>query len=156
HNIAQTDIDTAPIEELIAMTRALTVIFEEENQHLSAGDAGAIANLQAEKNRLAIAYATAIRTLATNRAGASRLDAALMETLRGLTGRFTALANDQRNILRGAQLAHKGLVDAVVSAAAGDGGQEAQAPNCPSKPYDAAGGHTASLKIGPVSVHQQA
>ncbi|MEO1706566.1 MAG: hypothetical protein AAFR69_02425 [Pseudomonadota bacterium] len=153
---APQDDNVSRIEELIALTGSLTTLFEQENRHLTAGETLNFADLQAEKNRLALAYATAIRSLAESRAKAGALDPNLLEILRGLTARFTALANDQRNILQGTQTAHKGLVEAVVTAATERTDDQPSSNETTSKPYGAKGSPTTTLKIGPISVHQQA
>lgn len=105
------------IHDLIEMTQALSNIFTKENALLSSQRVSAIAPLQAEKSRLAVAYATAIREMAQDRHLAGGVDDQLLETLRELTARFNALANDQRNLLTGVAGAHEGVVQAVASAA---------------------------------------
>ena len=108
---------TSRIRDLIETTEALSAIFARENALLRDHQAAAIAPLQAEKSRLAVAYAQAIREIATNRHLVDGVDGQLMETLREMTAQFTAISNDQRNLLTGAAAVREGIVNAVAQAA---------------------------------------
>ena len=89
----------AHIQTLIDLTASLNLIFEEENAAIEAQRASDVAPLQAEKARLASAYAQSIRAIAADRAGMGAVDHELLMQLRRVTERFETRAAHQRNLL---------------------------------------------------------
>ncbi len=87
------------VQTLIDLTDALSGVFKEENAALEAQRPNDAAPLQAEKARLAAAYAQSIRTISTNRAGIGLVDGALLARLRSATVAFEARAARQRLLL---------------------------------------------------------
>ena len=112
------DLDAAErVQTLIALTEELTAIFEIENASLIARRPSEIAPLQADKARLAAAYAQSIRAIAADRSIVAGADGALMEKLKALTQSFETRASEQRALLEGARLAAEGVVRAVAAEA---------------------------------------
>ncbi len=112
-------IDAASrIKSLIEITESLSAIFAKENGLLADSRPREIAPLQAEKARLAAAYAQSIRDIAANRAVVGGADAALLSELRAITETFEARAARQRSLLDGARQAAEGVVKAVAEEAA--------------------------------------
>lgn len=89
------------IKALIDITESLNLIFEEENAAIEDRRPEDAAPLQAEKARLASAYAQSIRAVAADRKGAAALDQALLSRLRTVTASFEARAVRQRTLLDG-------------------------------------------------------
>lgn len=106
------------IRSLIELTESLSAIFAEENSLLAERRPREIAPLQAEKARLAAAYAQSIREVAANRGAVGGADSALLAELRSITQTFEARAARQRALLHGAQQAAEGVVKAVAEEAA--------------------------------------
>ena len=103
-NHAESSLETdaeSHVGALIDITLSLSAIVEQENEALVARRTGDIAPLQAEKARLAAAYAQSIRAVAANRAAASSADPGLLSRLRALTESFEAMALRQRDLLDG-------------------------------------------------------
>lgn len=127
------------IKSLIEITQSLSAIFAKENGLLAESRPREIAPLQAEKARLAAAYAQSIRDIAANRTVVGGADSALLAELRTITETFEARAARQRSLLDGARQASEGVVKAVAeeAAAAGESGaysapeQDADAPAAP-------------------------
>ena len=89
------------IEALIDITESLNLIFEEENAAIEERRPEDVAPLQAEKARLASAYAQSIRAVAADRNGAAAVDHSLLIRLRAVTTTFEARAARQRALLDG-------------------------------------------------------
>lgn len=106
------------VKSLIEITESLSDIFAQENTILSSHRPREIAPLQAEKARLAAAYAKSIRDIATNRRLVEGADSALLSKLRTITKTFEERAARQRSLLSGAQQAAEGIVKAVAEEAA--------------------------------------
>lgn len=87
------------VEALIDLTASLSRIFEQENLALTEERPGDLAPLQAEKARLAAAYAQSIHDVAADRAGVSEVEPALLSDLRVQTEAFEARAARQRKLL---------------------------------------------------------
>ena len=87
------------VRALIELTESLALIFEEENLALAERRPDDLAPLQAEKARLAAAYAQSVRAVAANRASVAGVDAALLARLRAATESFEARAARQRGLL---------------------------------------------------------
>lgn len=116
---AETTADPAArIKSLIDITESLSAIFAKENGLLAESRPREIAPLQAEKARLAAAYAQSIRDIAANRAIVEGADSALLTELRSITQTFEARAARQRSLLNGARQAAEGVVKAVAEEAA--------------------------------------
>ena len=132
----------ARIESLIEITEALSGIFSEENYLLENKRPSDIAPLQAEKARLAAAYAQAIRDIAANRTVFNTTDNRLLIELRSITQTFEERAAAQRALLEGASKAAEGIVKAVA--------EEAGKQSAPPAYGDA------SDKAAPISVNENA
>jgi hypothetical protein len=91
----------ARVEALIDITRSLNAIFEEENSALTDSRPGDIAPLQADKARLAAAYAQAVRFVAAERSAVGAVGASLLAQLRLITETFEAHAARQHSLLDG-------------------------------------------------------
>ncbi len=133
--MTQPTIDaTERVRTLIELTENLSEIFGKENQLLADQRPLEIAPLQAEKARLAAAYAQSIRDVAANRAIVQDADSALLLELRAITKSFEARAAVQRSLLDGAQRAAEGVVKAVAEeAAAQDANGYSNGPEGPAK-----------------------
>ena len=113
-----TTLDAATrVRTLIALTEELTDIFVKENQCLAERKPREMAPLQADKARLAAAYAQSIREIAADRSVVDGAGDALMEQLRAITQEFEARATDQRALLDGARYAAEGVLRAVADEA---------------------------------------
>ncbi len=122
--MAATQIDPAVrVEALIAMTEELTAIFVQENAALTARRPGDLAPLQADKARLAAAYAQSIRAIAADRSLVTGAGDDLMQRLKTITLDFETRASEQRSLLDGARQAAEGVLKAVAveAGAAGAG-----------------------------------
>lgn len=116
-----TALNAAAIERvtsLIEITRSLSDIFAKENDLLSSSRPRELAPMQAEKARLAAAYAQSIRDIAANRTIVEGADTTLLSTLREITQTFEARAARQRSLLDGAKAATEGVIKAVAEEAA--------------------------------------
>ncbi len=111
------------IRSLIEITESLSNIFIEENNLLATQRSAAIAPLQAEKARLAAAYAQEIRNIAADRSVVDGADAGLLAKLRTITKTFEERAADQYAFLDGARQTAEGVVKAVADEAASARGQ---------------------------------
>jgi hypothetical protein len=89
----------ARIQSLITLTQSLSDLFERENILIANGRPDELGPLQAEKKRLAAAYAQSIRALADARALIDGADALLLEELRSMTASFEARAARQKTLL---------------------------------------------------------
>lgn len=87
------------VRALIELTESLALIFEEENLALAGRRPEDLAPLQAEKARLAAAYALSVRAVAENRASVAGVDAELLARLRSATESFEARAARQKGLL---------------------------------------------------------
>jgi hypothetical protein len=110
----------AHIQTLIDLTASLNLIFEEENAAIEAQRASDVAPLQAEKARLASAYAQSIRAIAADRAGMGAVDHDLLLQLRQVTERFETRAAHQRSLLNGMDDVSPGMKDEPSAAADSD------------------------------------
>ncbi len=106
------------IKSLIEITESLSDIFDRENALLTNSRPTAIAPLQAEKARLAAAYAQSIRDIAANRSLVEGAGAALLSKLRTVTKTFEARAARQRSLLDDTRQAAEGVVEAAAEEAA--------------------------------------
>lgn len=132
--MAGADMDPAlRVETLIALTEELSAIFERENDALTGRRHAEIAPLQADKARLAAAYAQSIRAVAANRGLVASAGAELIERLRETTLVFERRASDQRALLDGARRASEGVLRAVAEEAAA-GSAPAYAAGAPRRP----------------------
>ncbi|MEQ8179442.1 MAG: hypothetical protein RIC52_02060 [Amphiplicatus sp.] len=109
------------VETLIAMTEELTAIFVKENTALTARRPGELAPLQADKARLAAAYAQSIRAIAADRGLVAGAGDDLMRRLRTITLDFETRASEQRALLDGARQAAEGVLRAVAAEAGATG-----------------------------------
>ena len=109
---------TDRVQSLIELTQSLSDIFQQENTLLTDRRPREIEPLQAEKARLAAAYAQTIRDIAANRAIVEGAGGALLSELRAITKTFEARAAKQRALLTGAATATEGVVKAVAAEAA--------------------------------------
>lgn len=101
------------VKALIALTQELTSIFEAENDSLRARRPSDMAPLQADKARLAAAYAQSIRQIAHDRGLVDGAGDILLEQLKEITRNFEDRASEQRALLTGAQIASEGVLHAV-------------------------------------------
>jgi len=108
---------TEHVESLIEITESLNDIFGQENTLLKSRRPREIVPLQAEKARLAAAYAQSIKDIAANRTIVQGADNALLTKLRGITKSFEERAAAQRALLDGAKRASEGVVRAVAAEA---------------------------------------
>lgn len=139
---------TERVRALMEATHSLSAIFAQENELLEAHRPREIAPLQAEKARLAAAYAQSIREIARSREAIQGADTGLLEELREITRGFEERAARQRALLSGAQAAGEGVVRAIAD--------EAQAAQ-PSGHYRAdKAGDSAPSKLVSVSVNENA
>lgn len=90
------------VQTLIDLTASLSRIFEQENLALVEKRPDDILPLQAEKARLAAAYAQSIRIIETGRADLCGVDGDLLIELRTQTADFEARAARQRKLLAAA------------------------------------------------------
>lgn len=132
---------TTRVKTLIALTEELSAIFDRENDALKQRRPKAIAPMQADKARLAAAYAQSIRDVAADRGLVAGVGDALMEKLRELTSAFERRALEQRALLSGAAAASEAVLKAVADAAASDEASPAYAPG--EKPF----GATAAISV---------
>jgi len=110
---------TTRVKMLIALTEELTEIISRENMLLRAQRPSEIAPMQADKARLAAAYAQSIRQVAANRTAVTGAGSALIEELRSLTRIFEARADQQRALLDGARAAGETVIRAIAEEAGG-------------------------------------
>lgn len=108
---------TTRIEALIALTEELTSIFSRENVALASRRPVEIFPLQADKARLAAAYAQTIRAIAADRTLMLGASEGLMQHLKTITLDFEARAGEQRALLDGARMAAEGVLRAVAAEA---------------------------------------
>lgn len=108
----------ARVRALIDLTESLSALVTQENDILATRRPRDLAPLQAEKARLAAAYAGAIRDVARDRTAVAGAAAPLIEKLRELTKTFEGCALRQQALLGGATRAGEGLVRAVAGEAA--------------------------------------
>ena len=87
------------VRALIELTESLALLFEEENLALANRRPEDLAPLQAEKARLAAAYAQSVRAVAADRASVADVDAGLLARLRSATETFEARAARQHGLL---------------------------------------------------------
>ncbi len=141
--------------QLITLTAALSDIFAQENNELRHGRPSGIAPLQADKARLAAAYAQSIRDVAADRATLATVEDRLMTELRDITRSFESRAREQRALLDGAQRASEGIVNAIAEEAAAR--DRTAAPG-----YSASGYSAPSVKQGagsgaqPIAISEKA
>jgi len=107
----------ARVRALIDLTESLSVLVAHENEILARRRPLELAPLQAEKARLAGAYAQSIRDIASDRMAVAEASAPLIEKLRELTKTFEGCALRQQALLEGAAKAGEGLVRAVAEEA---------------------------------------
>jgi|GEM_PF-1361262 len=105
------------VKALIALTQELTSIFVQENDSLRARKPADMAPLQADKARLAAAYAQSIRQVAQDRSLVDGARDGLLEQLKEITRTFESRASEQRALLDGAQSASEGVLRAVADEA---------------------------------------
>ncbi len=105
------------VRALIDLTESLNDLVTRENDILSTRRPRDLAPLQAEKARLAAAYAGAIRDVARDRTAVAGAGGPLIEQLRALTKTFEGCALRQQALLEGATKAGEGLVRAVAEEA---------------------------------------
>lgn len=105
------------VRALMALTEELTDIIVEENACLQDRRPAAIAHLQADKARLAAAYAQSIREIASDRSAVSMAGDNLLRKLRELTRTFEGAALRQRALLDGASRAAEGVLRIVAEEA---------------------------------------
>lgn len=134
---------TERVRALIDITQSLSAIFAQENELLETRRPREIAPLQAEKARLAAAYAQSIRDVAQNRATVQTADSGLLAELRDITASFEERAAHQRTLLEGAAKAGEGVVKAIADEAAAQ--QQSQCYGSKTPPLSA-----------PVSVNENA
>ncbi|MEZ5922211.1 MAG: hypothetical protein R3C60_12795 [Parvularculaceae bacterium] len=115
---------TMRVKMLIALTEELTEIISRENMLLRAQRPSEIAPLQADKARLAAAYAQSIRQVAADRTAVTGAGAALIEELRSLTKIFEERADQQRALLDGARAAGETVIRAIAEEAGGKSGEK--------------------------------
>jgi hypothetical protein len=105
------------VRALMDLTESLSDLVTRENDILVTRRPRDLAPLQAEKARLASAYAGAIRDIAKDRASVAGAAGPLIEKLRELTKTFEGCALRQQALLDGATKAGEGLVRAVAEEA---------------------------------------
>ncbi len=135
---------TERVRALMEITQSLSAIFAKENKLLETQRPREIAPLQAEKARLAAAYAQSIRDVAQNRAAVQGADAGLLNELRDITASFEARAARQRALLEGAAKAGEGVVKAIAEEAAAQERSQAY------------GTAAAAPKPAPISINENA
>lgn len=106
------------VRALMEITQSLSAIFARENEILENRRPRELVPLQAEKARLAAAYAQSIRDVAQNRSSVQDADNTLLSELREITADFEARATRQRALLESAQKAGEGVVKAIAEEAA--------------------------------------
>ncbi|MFN3961258.1 MAG: hypothetical protein ACK4NP_15300, partial [Parvularculaceae bacterium] len=89
----------ARVRALIDLTEALSAIVAQENDILTTRRPRDLQPLQAEKARLAAAYARSIRDIAADRGNIAGASAPLFEKLRDLTKTFEGCAMRQQALL---------------------------------------------------------
>jgi ribosomal protein L4 len=87
------------VRALIDLTESLAHIFEKENLALAKSRPEEMEPLQAEKARLAAAYAQSVRAVAADRMGVSSVGSELLVRLRAATEGFEARAARQKGLL---------------------------------------------------------
>jgi hypothetical protein len=107
----------ARVRALIDLTEALSAVVAQENAILATRRPRDLEPLQAEKARLAAAYARSIRDIAADRGHIAGASAPLIEQLRDLTKTFEGRAMRQQALLDGATKAGEGLLRAVAQEA---------------------------------------
>jgi hypothetical protein len=122
---------TGTVDELIRLAGRLVGMMDQETALLDQMKVAAIADGQAEKDRLARQFESRLRALAADRAALKALAPALREEFgRAMAGFRTSLAANER-ALRAARDANERVVKAIVDAA--------QAQAAPRHAYSAAG-----------------
>ncbi len=147
----ETDRDEAAlrVRALMALTEELTDIIVEENACLQDRRPAAIAPLQADKARLAAAYAQSIREIAADRGAVSMAGDNLLQKLRELTRTFEGAALRQRALLDGASRAAEGVLR-IVAEEAGRAAPGAEAR------YSACAAPTQALPHAPIVIDAKA
>lgn len=115
--MSQTMTAEERVRALIDLTESLNDLVTRENDILTTRRPRDLGPLQAEKARLASAYAGAIRDIARDRASVAGAAGPLIEKLRELTKTFEGCALRQQALLEGATKAGEGLVRAVAEEA---------------------------------------
>jgi hypothetical protein len=115
---------TERVRALMEITQSLSAIFARENELLETRRPREIAPLQAEKARLAAAYAQSIREVAQNRNAVQTADSGLLQELREITAGFEERAARQRSLLEAAAKAGEGVVKAIADEAAAQSGAQ--------------------------------
>lgn len=115
--MSQTMTAEERVRALIDLTESLNDLVTRENDILTTRRPRDLGPLQAEKARLASAYAGAIRDIARDRASVAGAAGPLIEKLRELTKTFEGCALRQQALLDGATKAGEGLVRAVAEEA---------------------------------------
>ena len=105
----------ARVKALIDLTEELTAIVTRENELLATRRPAELAPLQADKARLAAAYAQSIRAVAADRLQMAGAGPDLIEQLKELTRTFETRAQRQRALLDGARVAGESVVRAIAS-----------------------------------------
>ncbi len=124
----------ARVRALMDITQSLSAIFAQENELLETQRPREIAPLQAEKARLAAAYAQSIRDVAQNRAVVQSAESGLLAELREITTSFEARASRQRALLEGAAKAGEGVIKAIADEAAAQQQSQGYGPKTTPKP----------------------
>ena len=125
---------TERVRALMEITQSLSAIFAQENDLLETRRPREIAPLQAEKARLAAAYAQSIRDVAQNRATVQSADSGLLAELRDITASFEARATHQRALLEGAAKAGEGVIKAIADEAAAQQQSQSYGPKATPNP----------------------
>ena len=114
----------ARVRQLISLTAALNAIFTKENEALRSARPSAIAPLQADKARLAAAYAQSIRDVARDRGAVAASGERLISELRDITREFESRAREQQALIAGAQTAVEGVLGAIANEASNTTGYQ--------------------------------
>lgn len=116
------------VQSLIEITQSLSAIFEQENSLLKSERPREIAPLQADKARLAAAYAQSIKDIAADRGLIDGADSTLLAALKDMTREFEQRAAHQKALLDGARRASEGVLRAVADEAAAETATTAYRP----------------------------
>lgn len=104
---------TERVERLIDLTERLGGVIGKENELITTRRAREIAPYQAEKTRLAAAYAEEIRAIAADRNRYRGASERLIAKLKQLTREFEDKAAHQRALIDGVKRVSEGLIKAV-------------------------------------------
>lgn len=132
------------LEDMLAVTRELTVLVREEIALLEARKPGEISRLQSEKQRLSALYSQYFEALKTAPCAANGSDDALRQSLRTATETFQAEVERLGRMIARFRVVTEGIVRAIT--------EEAQRQKAETTGYSGGGARTGGPQTKPVSL----